>query len=142
MAMKPSIRNRVEPSREAAASGGTTDWEGEWAMEAGVLNGSAMAEHLVRWCRRITRGDVTSVVAGPRVILRARFTLDASKTPPAVDYVNLEGSNKRKSQVGIFELNRDVLRVCMSAPGKPRPADFSSKAGDGRSYTTWRRARK
>ena len=119
----------------------TTDWEGEWAMEAGVLNGSAMAEHLVRWCWRITRGDVTSVVAGPRTILRARFTLDDSTKPHAVDYVNLEGSNKRKSQAGIFELSGDVLRVCMAPPRQPRPSDFSSQAGDGRSYTTWRRTR-
>lgn len=120
----------------------STDWEGEWAMTAGILNGSAMAEHLVAWCQRVTRGDVTSVAAGPRVILRARFALDASKKPHAVDYVNLEGANRRKSQRGIFELKGDQLRVCMAPPGKLRPRDFSSKVGDGRSYTTWRRTGK
>ena len=110
-------------------------------MVACVLNGAALGQDMVRWCRRITRGDVTSVVAGPQVMLKARFTLDHSKTPPVVDYINLEGTNKGKSQAGIFELSGDTLSICMAAPGRPRPAGFSSKAGDGRSYTTWRLTR-
>ena len=111
-------------------------------MVAGVFNGAAMAENMVKWCQRITRGSVTSVVAGPQVMLKATFALDYSKTPHAVDYVNLEGSNARKRQAGIFELKGDELKVCMSVPGQPRPADFSSKPRDGRSYTAWRLVRK
>jgi uncharacterized protein (TIGR03067 family) len=94
-----------------------------------------------KWCQRITRGDVTTVLAGPQVMLKARFTLDASRTPKAIDYVNLEGPQARKPQAGIFELTGATLRICMSAPGKPRPGEFASKAGDGRSFTSWRLAR-
>jgi len=108
-------------------------------MVAGVLNGAALGQDLVKWCQRITRGDVTSVVAGPQVMLKARFTLDYSKKPSAIDYVNLEGTNKGKPQAGIFELSGETLSICMAAPGRPRPGHFSSKAGDGRSYTAWRR---
>jgi uncharacterized protein (TIGR03067 family) len=67
-----------------------------------------------KWCQRITRGDVTTVLAGPQVMLKARFTLDASRTPKAIDYVNLEGPQARKPQAGIFELKGDSLRICMS----------------------------
>ena len=42
----------------------------------------------------------------------------------------------------ILDLSGDTLRICMAAPGKPRPTDFFSKAGDGRSYTTWRLTKK
>ena len=52
------------------------------------------------------------------------------------------GASVGESQAGIAELTGDTLKVCMAAPGKPRPSDFSSKAGDGRSYTTWRFAKK
>jgi uncharacterized protein (TIGR03067 family) len=128
--------------RHAASSGAATELEGEWAMIAAVLNGAPMSQDMVKWCQRITRGDVTSVVAGPQVMLRARFTLDRAKKPPAIDYVNLAGTNKGQSQAGIFELSGDTLSICMAAPGRPRPAGFSSKAGDGRSYTTWRLTRK
>ena len=125
--------------RHGVRSGAPTAWEGEWAMVAAVLNGVAMGQDMVKWCQRITRGDITSVVAGPQVMLKARFTLDHSTAPPAVDYVNLAGGSKGKTQAGIFELSGDTLSVCMAAPGQPRPHGFSSKAGDGRSYTTWRR---
>ena len=111
-------------------------------MVSAVLNGAAMNEAMVKWCRRITRGNVTMVVAGPQVFVNATFELDNSRKPHAIDYVNLEGASKGKSQAGIFELIRDSLKICMSAPGKPRPVDFSSKIGDGRSYTAWRLVKK
>ncbi len=127
---------------ETAASGPVTELEGEWAMVSAVLNGAAMNQAMVTWCRRITRGNVTRVVAGPQVFVNARFTLDNSKKPPVIDYVNLDGASKGESQAGIFELIGDSLKICISAPGQPRPADFFSKTGDGRSYTTWRLVKK
>jgi uncharacterized protein (TIGR03067 family) len=127
---------------ETAASGPVTGLEGEWAMVSAVLNGVAMNQVMVKWCQRITRGNITKVVAGPQVFVNARFTLDNSKKPQVIDYLNLEGASKGKSQAGIFELIGASLKICMSAPGHPRPADFSSKPGDGRSYTTWRLVKK
>jgi uncharacterized protein (TIGR03067 family) len=140
--VKAAGADRVERvAAHAAPSGAVTVLEGEWAMEAGVINGAVMGPDLVTWCRRITRGDITAVVAGPQTMLKARFTLDQSKTPHAIDYVNLEGANKGKSQAGICEWKGGTLSICMAAPGKPRPGEFASKPKDGRSYTTWRRTR-
>jgi hypothetical protein len=51
------------------------------------------------------------------------------------------GTNAGKSQSGVVELNGDTLKICMAALGKPRPADFSSKSKDSRSYTTRRLAK-
>jgi len=130
------------PPPELTSLGARTAWEGEWEMVSAVFNGAAMADDMVKWCKRITRGNVTAVMAGPQVMLKASFVLDDSKTPPAVDYVNLEGSNARKPQAGIFSLRGDELKICMAAPGNPRPADFASKPKDGRSYTTWRLIKK
>jgi len=56
-------------------------------MGAQLPLGTVLGQDLVKWCQRITRGDVTSVVAGPQVMLKARFTLDHSKKPSAIDYV-------------------------------------------------------
>ena len=127
---------RPEPAVSSAAA---TELEGEWTMVSGVLNGKPLTPDMVKWCRRITSGDVTSVVAGPQTMVKARFVLDRSANPRAIDYTNLEGASVGKTQAGIFNLSGDDLAICMSAPGKPRPADFGSKPGDGRSYTTWRR---
>jgi uncharacterized protein (TIGR03067 family) len=124
----------------AAEAGPATPLEGDWKMVSGVFNGKALADNMVEWCSRTTRGGLTTVVAGPQTMLKATFTIDASTHPQAIDYVNLEGASKGKSQAGIFDFAGGDLRICMAAPGKPRPAAFASKPGDGRSLTTWRRS--
>jgi len=124
---------------EAVSSAPATELEGQWAMVSGVFDGAAMDASMVKWCTRVTRGDITTVMAGPQVMVKARFTLDASAAPRAIDYVNLAGKTKGKSQAGVFDVDGATLRICIAEPGKPRPRDFASKPGDGRALTTWHR---
>jgi uncharacterized protein (TIGR03067 family) len=128
---------RPTPSAAAAAVGTPTVIEGQWQMVSAVMNGLPMPPNMVEWCRRETRGDVTTVLAGTNLMLRARFALDKGQRPWAIDYENIAGENNGKGQLGIAELSGDTLRICMSPPGAPRPADFESVKGDKRSYTTW-----
>jgi uncharacterized protein (TIGR03067 family) len=98
-----------------------------------------MDKMMVRWCKRSTRGDVTTVTAGPQVVLKVCFVLDRTQSPHAIDYDDVEGGNAEKRQLGIFELAGDVLTICMAPTGQPRPAEFASRPGDGRMLTRWRR---
>ena len=134
----------VEPGRIRDGSatvnlsaGPPTELEGEWQMTAGVFNGAPLEATMVAYCKRITRGNITTVFAGPNVMMQARFTLDAEATPRHIDYVHLAGATKGKSQQGIYELAAGILMISMAAPGKPRPADFTVKTGDGRTYTAF-----
>ncbi len=131
-----------KPATAAApnAPGTPTEIEGEWKMTKGVFNGAPLAEAMVAYCTRITRGDVTRIVAGPQEMLHAKFTLDPAQSPRAIDYVNLAGSNKGKAQAGIYTREGNELTISMAAPGKPRPKDLSTAKGDGRTLTVWRRA--
>jgi uncharacterized protein (TIGR03067 family) len=138
---KPVATPVETPSIAATQSGEVTPLEGDWAMVSAVFNGVPMAEDMVKWAKRVTRGNVTSVVAGPQIMLKATFTIDETKKPHTIDYINTEGSNRGQSQAGIFALSGATLRICTAAPGKPRPNDFSSKPKDGRSLTTWRLVR-
>jgi uncharacterized protein (TIGR03067 family) len=108
-------------------------------MVGAVFNGREMPENMTQWCRRTMHGDLTKVVAGPNLMLEARFTLDLATDPWQIDYVNTAGSDKGKAQAGIAQLNGDTLQICMGAPGAARPDDFTSVADDKRSYTIWRR---
>ncbi len=129
------------PSDEPAG-GPATELEGEWTMTSGIFNGAPLDRAMVAYCKRVTRGYVTTVLAGPKVMMKARFTLDASVAPRAIDYVNLEGTNVGKTQLGIYELAGDALQIVMATPGKPRPKDFSTSKGDGRTLTAFTRARR
>lgn len=136
----PSAKRIPQPKTSGSAP--PTELEGEWQMVAAVFNGAAMPAAMMKWARRTTRGNLTRVDAGPQVMLNATFTLDRSTKPNRIDYVNLEGANKGKKQAGIFQLSARDLKICMAKPGGPRPDEFSSKPGDGRSFTTWRLLKK
>ncbi len=118
--------------------GPPTELEGEWEMVEAIFNGQPLDPNMVKFCKRLTRGNVTTVLAGPQTMLKARFAVGSSKNPNTIDYVNLHGANKGKSQLGIFERKGATLKMCIAAPSQPRPTDFSSKPGDGRNYTSWR----
>jgi uncharacterized protein (TIGR03067 family) len=139
---------RAKPTRDSAEqvatdkSGKPTKLEGEWEMVSAIFNGAPMDPSMVKWCRRVTRGNNTQVLAGPQVMLNASFAIDNSTNPHSIDYLNLAGANKGKGQAGIYEFSGKTLKICMAPPGRSRPGEFSSKAGDGRSYTTWRLLKK
>jgi uncharacterized protein (TIGR03067 family) len=122
------------------SSGPATELEGEWAMVSGTMDGVPMDKSMVQWVKRTTNGNESTVTAGPQTMLKVEFTHDPSKSPKTIDYMNLFGANKGKGQQGIYEFEGDILKFCVAPPGKPRPAEFASTRGDGRSFTTWKKA--
>ncbi len=121
------------------SSAAPTEFEGDWQMISAVMNGAPMEESAVQWVKRITRGNETTVQAGPQVMMKVFFTHDSSKSPGFIDYVNVAGANKGKAQRGIYKFDGDVLRVCVGAPESARPAEFESRRGDGRTVTVWKK---
>src|SRR5262249_28332296 len=91
-------KKQVKPRVAAAQPAPATEFEGEWQMISGVMNGQPMEESAVQWVKRITRGNQTTVCAGPQVMMAMQFTHDASTSPPTIEYINTAGANKGKSQ--------------------------------------------
>jgi uncharacterized protein (TIGR03067 family) len=136
---KPAKARKAPKPEVAAPSGPATEFEGDWQMLSGVMSGVAMDASTVKWVKRVTRGNQTTIVAGPQTMLKVEFTFDASTKPPRIDYLNLHGATKGKRQEGIYQLEGDVLTVCVGAPGAARPGELTSVAGDGRTLTSWKR---
>lgn len=116
-----------------------TEFEGEWQMVSAVMHGQPMEESAVKWVKRVTVGNETTVTAGPQTMMKMEFTSDASQSPKTIDYVNTAGPNKGKAQHGIYKVDGDILTICVAAPGGPRPTEFGSLHGDTRTYTVWKR---
>jgi uncharacterized protein (TIGR03067 family) len=133
----PSAKAAVAPAKTISTL--VTDFEGEWQMVSAVMDGAPLERSAVEWVKRITRGCETAVYAGPQLMMKMEFTSDASKAPKTIDYVNTAGMNKGKSQQGIYEFEGELLKICVAAPGKPRPTQFQSDRGDGRTFTVWKR---
>jgi uncharacterized protein (TIGR03067 family) len=134
-----TVPARSEPA-PAAGGGPATELEGEWTMVSGTSDGSPLQRRMVTTGRRVTRGDLTTVLFGTWVYMRMRFTLLADRSPRAIDYVVVEGTGDGQLQRGIYGLDGDRLTLCVAPPGQERPADFSSRKGDGRLLTVWRRS--
>ena len=134
---KPVRKAAADSSTPARGQKATTELEGEWRMTAGTMNGKAMDESMVKWVKRVTHGNETAVHAGPQVMMKAEFTSDPSQSPKTIDYLNTAGIHKGKKQQGIYELSGNELKMCVAAPGEPRPKKFESTPGDGRTLTVW-----
>ena len=121
------------------ATAAASEFEGEWRMVSAVFNGAPMEASMTQWVKRVFEGDQTTVIAGPQIMLKAVFSIDASQSPKVMDYQNLAGSHKGKAQLGIYEFDGDLLKICMAAPGAERPQQLESTKGDGRALTVWTR---
>jgi len=113
--------------------------EGEWTMTACSHSGEALKPEFLKWGKRVAKGNETTVFMGKQVILRARYAIDRSRQPNTIDYLLTHGPASGKKQLGIFQLEGESLTVSFASPGQPRPADLTSRAGDGRTVTTWKR---
>lgn len=113
--------------------------QGEWSMVSGSADGQQMPDEMRVQMKRVCKGDETTTTMGERVFLKAKITIDPSKKPKSIDYQMTDGATKGKTQLGIYEVDGDTFKACFSAPGDPRPTDFTTKPGDRRTSSTWKR---
>jgi uncharacterized protein (TIGR03067 family) len=58
-----------------------------------------------------------------------------------VDTTPGEGPDKGKTIRGIYELDGDTLRTCVSPPGEERPSEFAAKADTDFMLFVYKRAK-
>ena len=116
--------------------------QGEWTMATGSRDGQSLPDAMLKNSKRTCKGDETTVVIGGQLLMKTKFTLDPSKKPKCIDYQITGGANAGKTQLGIYELDGDTVKFCFSTPGKDRPTDFTTQAGDGRTSSVWKREKK
>jgi uncharacterized protein (TIGR03067 family) len=59
------------------------------------------------------------------------YTVDASKSPIAIDMKAKGGTYEGKTLLGIVKVDGGTMTICFAEPGKERPAKFESAAGSG-----------
>jgi len=112
--------------------------QGTWTMVSGERDGQALPKSYTTGAKRIAKGDETTVLINGAVFLSARMSVDPSKQPKAIDYLLTSGSNRGKTQLGIYERKGDRLTLCFARPNQARPGDFRADAGSGRTLSVWK----
>src|SRR5689334_15088581 len=73
--------------------------QGEWHMQSGTIDGTAIPAEMLSSMRRVCKDDQLTVTHGDMLIMKAKITLDSSKTPKTIDYDITDGPNKGKKQL-------------------------------------------
>lgn len=126
-------------SPDDAAKKDVARLEGKWALISGQRDGTNVPGFMARTAQCIAVGNESTLIMSGRVYLKARYTLDPSQSIKAIDYDVIEGDLRGQKQQGIYEFNGNTVRICMAAPGRERPTDFSAPAGSGRINTAWQK---
>jgi uncharacterized protein (TIGR03067 family) len=131
-----------EPSAAEAAElpPGADDLSGEWIMVDAMQMGHHLDASMVKTGRRVATHTDTATWFGKQLFMKATYTTDPDAHPKTIDFVHTAGPSKGKTQLGIYELDGGLLRLCFAPPGGPRPDDFEAAAGDGRTFAVWKRA--
>jgi len=67
------------------------------------------------------------------------FTIDPSKKPASID---LTIEQAKPTIQGIYELDKDTLKICVGLEGNKRPTEFKSAANSGTSLLILQREKK
>jgi uncharacterized protein (TIGR03067 family) len=107
---------------------------GEWRLVSAWQSGHPIDPRLLKSARRITTATHTTTYFGQQVYLNAAYTTDPTRSPKTIDLVAQD-----KTQLGIYELQGDTLRICFASSGHPRPTDYETTPGDGRTSAVWQK---
>src|SRR5262245_48199095 len=114
--------------------------EGKWVLAEGRANGENLPGGV--------RGHVRLIVIADEMILytdrghnsRFVYRLNTKATPNIVDLVGIDGKDKDKNLLGVYELKGDRLKVCRTLNAKiERPKEFTAEAGSKCVIEEWRR---
>ena len=114
---------------------------GRWQLVSSIVDGKPVPEAEVKATVLITDHDEFRFPADARVGTAplGKFTIDPTRRPKTVDSTALSGPDKGKVTKGIYEIvDAENKRACWGRPGGPRPTNFTSTPGSGRTLQYWR----
>ena len=132
-------------SADDVASRVVKDLQGDWQGVALSLNGTKAATEDAKAFRLTVKGDdiYFATCKGDCCIESQRkYKLDASQSPMWIDLTSLDGREKGSTQLGIFSLNKDELKLCTASSTEAsakRPTEFRTQPRDGRTVIVLRR---
>lgn len=115
-----------------------TRLQGDWAAVRIVRDGQELPAMMLGTGLRRAIKNEWKISFGGQVMIQALVRLDESTDPIGVDYCNTCGTAAGTMQLGIMKWLDRELCICMAAPGQPRPSDFGSAPGSGRTLSQWR----
>jgi len=115
---------------------------GTWQLTRGVVNGKAVPASVARNTILITDRNTFRLPKANSVGTHSagHFTINPNTTPKQVDSIADGGPNAGQVSRGIYEIPDPThQRACFGPPGGPRPTEFKSSPGSGRTLQYWKK---
>ena len=104
--------------------------QGTWTITTLEVDGQALPETLLANARIEIQGD-RFVSTGMGAKYAGALVLDAAKRPRRLDMKFDTGPEKGNTNLCIYELDGESLKLCIATRGTVRPPSFASPAGSG-----------
>jgi uncharacterized protein (TIGR03067 family) len=106
---------------------------GLWKFVRGELNGKELTGQLAEG-RQILLTDGSYVQKFGRNTIEGTYRIDPTKRPKTIDFTPMKGGRaeaRGKQQLGIYELDGDTFKYCVTYSGNPRPTEFTTDKPNG-----------
>jgi uncharacterized protein (TIGR03067 family) len=112
--------------------------QGEWSAVTLVRDGMSLPPMMLKGGSRSMSGHAVKVSFAGQVMVDALMRIAEGTDPVRVEYQDRSAGRAGAVQLGILRWDGDDAVFCMAAPGQPRPEDFTSGPGSGRTLSQWR----
>ena len=112
--------------------------QGAWNVVALEMDGAPQAESALRGSQIVVKGSAFTTT-GMGAVYRGKLKIYARRTPRTLDLLFEEGPEKGAKSLGIYEIDQDTWRICLTVAAKDRPTTFATTAGSGLALETLRR---
>lgn len=115
-------------SSTIAADSKAESLDGVWLPATAEIGGKAFPDEVRKSITLEIKGDEYNVTVGTQAD-RGVCKVDAKASPKTLDITGVEGPNKGRTILAIYERKGDTLRICYELGGKSRPTEFKSTPG-------------
>jgi len=112
--------------------------QGTWKVLKSIKEGKAASDDDLKDKQVVIAGDKLTGKGGKRDET-ASFTIDPEKKPATID---LTFEKAKPTIQGIYELDKDTLKICVSLGKDKRPSEFKSTGNSGTSLLVLEREKK
>lgn len=114
--------------------------EGKWIPVTAELAGQPFPDEVLKTMSLKIAGGKYTVVVGDKTD-QGKFEINAAKKPKTMDIIGTDGANNGQTFLAIYEVERNLLRVCYDLGGKLRPTEFTTKAGTQQFLVKYKRTK-
>jgi RNA polymerase sigma-70 factor (ECF subfamily) len=101
--------------------------QGTWKAVSVESGGKKRPDQDIKKWKLFVAGDKMTARDGDDLLDESTFALDAGKKPRAIEITYTAGPDKGKKLTGIYAVEGDLLKICVTQRDKDGPTDFVSK---------------